>query len=68
MELKPSTDFGAKDFDGKGGREIHDHLFLGANTGLADHPGRQRDRRRSTPGSCKTRSSASISSACAMAG
>ncbi len=35
MELKPSTDFGAKDFDGKGGREIHDHLFIGANTGLA---------------------------------
>ena len=27
MELKPSTDFGARDFDGKGGREIHDHLF-----------------------------------------
>ena len=27
MELKPSSDFGAKDFDGKGGREIHDHLF-----------------------------------------
>ena len=26
MELKPSTDFGARDFDGKGGREIHDHL------------------------------------------
>ena len=35
MELKPSTDFGARDFDGKGGREIHDHLFLGGNTGLA---------------------------------
>jgi tetratricopeptide (TPR) repeat protein len=35
MELKPSNDFGAKDFDGKGGREIHDHLFIGANTGLA---------------------------------
>jgi len=35
MELKPSGDFGAKDFDGKGGREIHDHLFIGANTGLA---------------------------------
>ena len=34
MELKPSTDFGAKDFDGKGGREIHDHIFIGANTGL----------------------------------
>ena len=35
MELLPSSDFGAKDFDGKGGREIHDHLFSGANTGLA---------------------------------
>jgi tetratricopeptide (TPR) repeat protein len=35
MNLKPSTDFGARDFDGKGGREIHDHLFIGANTGLA---------------------------------
>ncbi len=35
MELKDSTDFGARDFDGKGGREIHDHLFVGANTGLA---------------------------------
>jgi len=35
MELKPSADFGAKDFDGKGGREIHDHFFTGANTGLA---------------------------------
>jgi tetratricopeptide (TPR) repeat protein len=35
MELKLSTDFGAKDFDGKGGRKIHDHLFSGANTGLA---------------------------------
>jgi len=36
MELKPSTDFGARDFDGRGGREIHDHLYIGANTGLAD--------------------------------
>lgn len=35
MELKASADFGARDFDGKGGREIHDHLFIGANTGLA---------------------------------
>jgi tetratricopeptide (TPR) repeat protein len=39
MELKPSTDFGARDFDGKGGREIHDHLFIGANTGLATFRG-----------------------------
>jgi tetratricopeptide (TPR) repeat protein len=35
MGLLPSDDFGAKDFDGKGGREIHDHLFPAANTGLA---------------------------------
>jgi tetratricopeptide (TPR) repeat protein len=35
MELKPSDDFGAKDFDGKGGRKIHDHFNIGANTGLA---------------------------------
>ncbi|WP_435022205.1 multiheme c-type cytochrome [Tundrisphaera sp. TA3] len=35
MNLVASTDFGAKDFDSKGGREIHNHLFLGANTGLA---------------------------------
>ncbi len=41
MDLKPSTDFGARDFDGKGGREIHDHLFIGANTGLATFQGNQ---------------------------
>ncbi|HEV3122419.1 MAG TPA: multiheme c-type cytochrome [Isosphaeraceae bacterium] len=35
MNLIPSRDFGARDFDGKGGREIHSHLFPGANTGLA---------------------------------
>ena len=29
MELHASSDFGARDFDGKGGREIHNHLFLG---------------------------------------
>ncbi len=29
----------------RAGREIHDHLFLGANTGLADHPGPTRRRR-----------------------
>ncbi|WP_422930925.1 multiheme c-type cytochrome [Singulisphaera sp. PoT] len=34
MNFVASTDFGARDFDGKGGREIHNHLFLGANTGL----------------------------------
>jgi tetratricopeptide (TPR) repeat protein len=35
MTFTPSRDFGAKDFDGKPGREIHDHQFPGANTGLA---------------------------------
>jgi tetratricopeptide (TPR) repeat protein len=35
MNLLASTDFGARDFDGKGGREIHNHLFPAANTGLA---------------------------------
>jgi len=41
MELKPSADFGAKDFDGTGRRKIHDHLFVGANTGLATLVGNQ---------------------------
>ncbi len=40
MELKPSADFGARDFDGKPGREIHDHFFVGANTGLTTIRGR----------------------------
>jgi tetratricopeptide (TPR) repeat protein len=40
MNLVASNDFGARDFDGKGGREIHDHLFIGANTGLAAIRGR----------------------------
>jgi tetratricopeptide (TPR) repeat protein/uncharacterized membrane protein len=35
MPLKPSFDFGRKDFDNSGERKIHDHLFPGANTGLA---------------------------------
>ena len=35
MTFAPSSDFGAKDFDGKPGREIHDHQFPAANTGLA---------------------------------
>ncbi len=35
MNLVASDDFGARDFDGKPGREIHNHLFPGANTGLA---------------------------------
>ncbi len=34
MNFIPSTDFGAKDFDGKGGREVHNHLFPAANTGI----------------------------------
>ncbi len=34
MNFVASTDFGAKDFDGKPGREIHDHAFPGANTAL----------------------------------
>ena len=34
MPLKPSSDFGAKDFDGKGGTKVHNHRFTGANTGL----------------------------------
>lgn len=34
MPLSPSKDFGAGDFDGSGMRKIHNHLFLGANTGL----------------------------------
>jgi tetratricopeptide (TPR) repeat protein len=35
MNFVPSDDFGARNFDGEPGREIHNHLFLGANTGLA---------------------------------
>jgi tetratricopeptide (TPR) repeat protein len=34
MPLKPSADFGARDFAGTGTRSVHDHLFPGANTGL----------------------------------
>ena len=34
MNFVASTDFGAQDFDGKPGREIHDHAFPGANTAL----------------------------------
>src|SRR4051794_15558471 len=40
MDLVPSRDFGARDFDGRGGTEIHDHFFVGANTGLATIRGR----------------------------
>jgi len=34
MPLVPSTDFGARDFDGSGVLSIHNHLFLGANTAM----------------------------------
>lgn len=34
MPLKPSNDFGAKDFDKSGTRTVHNHRFPGANTGL----------------------------------
>ncbi len=40
MPLMASHDFGARDFDGQGGRKIHDHFFPGANTGLATIRGR----------------------------
>ncbi len=40
MDLIPSNDFGARDFDGTGGRKIHNHLFLGANTALPTFRGR----------------------------
>ncbi len=35
MNFLASDDFGAQNFDGVPGREIHNHLFPGANTGLA---------------------------------
>jgi len=34
MPLKPSGDFGAKDFDQSGMRTVHNHRFPAANTGL----------------------------------
>src|SRR5262245_14439843 len=34
MPLKPSNDFGSKDFDDTGARKVHNHLFPAANTGL----------------------------------
>ena len=40
MNFIPSTDFGARDFDGTPGREIHNHMFPGANTGMAAIRGR----------------------------
>ncbi len=35
MPLAPSQDFGARDFANDGKLQIHNHLFPGANTGLA---------------------------------
>ncbi len=35
MPLTASNDFGAQDYDGTGQLKIHNHLFVGANTGLA---------------------------------
>ncbi len=35
MPLHASTDFGAKQFDDSGELKVHDHLFPGANTGVA---------------------------------
>jgi tetratricopeptide (TPR) repeat protein len=35
MPLSPSNDFGARDFAGDGRRQIHNHFFPAANTGLA---------------------------------
>lgn len=35
MPLEASEEFGARDFDGLGGRELHDHRFAAANTALA---------------------------------
>jgi tetratricopeptide (TPR) repeat protein len=34
MPLKPSMDFGSRDFDGTGTRKVHNHLFPSANTGV----------------------------------
>jgi tetratricopeptide (TPR) repeat protein len=35
MPLQDSDNFGARDFDGDGQLEIHDHMFPGANTAIA---------------------------------
>ena len=35
MPLTPSNDFGARDFASDGKRQIHNHFFPSANTGLA---------------------------------
>jgi tetratricopeptide (TPR) repeat protein len=36
MPPKASNDFGARDIDGAGGLQVHNHRFVGANTGLFD--------------------------------
>jgi tetratricopeptide (TPR) repeat protein len=36
MPPKSSNDFGARDIDGNGGLQVHNHRFVGANTGLFD--------------------------------
>ncbi len=41
MNFIPSDDFGARNFDGEPGREIHNHLFPAANTGLASALGHE---------------------------
>ncbi len=41
MNLIASNEFGARDFDGKGGLEVHNHMFPAANTGLAAIRGSQ---------------------------
>ncbi len=35
MQLLPSDEFGARDFDDSGHRSVHDHLFPSANTAIA---------------------------------
>jgi tetratricopeptide (TPR) repeat protein len=42
MNAVPSSEFGAKDFDGHPGREVHNHMFPAANTGLATLLGSQK--------------------------
>ncbi|HSM51665.1 MAG TPA: multiheme c-type cytochrome, partial [Thermoanaerobaculia bacterium] len=39
MPLAPSTEFGARDFDGSGRRALHDHEFAAANTAIAHWSG-----------------------------
>ncbi len=41
MPLVESNDFGAQRFTGAAGLSVHDHLFPGANTGMAHLRGRQ---------------------------